>query len=248
MFLKKIIILLSIILIFFNDLNAKEINKFEKKFNKIQQYILITSYKVGKKYKTSDNITFGKTVASIALQESTAGKMLIGDKYEDKYYYIHYENGIKNKIFIEKEDLLKDKNGYYFNFNNNKNYRKKIYILKGQLKPLYDSSLGVFQIKPSTAEIMINKYFPEYKYLLNDKNKLIQKLLSDVEFSANIASSYLIYCYEEAKNRKMWNPYFKTISRYNGGWKNSNYYNNVLKKMKYLEKLNFFNDIEKKEE
>jgi len=205
----------------------------------MQTYVLKTAYKVGLQTKTKDGEHFAKTLSSVALQESSGGKVLVGDKYEDKYFYIHYEEGIRNKVYVTKANTyIKNKKRYY---KYKLKYTKKIYKEVGELKSLYNSSLGAFQIKPSTAEIMIKRYFyKKYKNLLTDKNLLVQKLLSDVEFGAKIAASYLKHNYNYGLKIHKKNPYFLTVSRYNGGNVNHKYYNNIMKRMRYLERIKFF--------
>ena len=190
-------------------------------------------YKIGKSESAKDGTTFEKALSSIYLQESSAGMMVVGDKYEDKYYYKHY-NSI---VYLDNKKSSYTEDGQiYFTYKNK--YRKKVYVEKGVLKPLHKSSLGGFQIKLSTAKAIIKKNkMKQYYYLLENDTKLINKLLIDYKFSAKLALKYLIMAYHEASERKMWNPYFKSISRYNGGWKNVTYYTNVMNRMKTINEL-----------
>lgn len=190
-------------------------------------------YKIGKTMKANDGMTFEYALSSIYLQESSAGIKVIGDKYTDKFYYKHYDK----KIFVSRKDVYIDKNNRMKYLYKNL-YVKKIYKLTGQLKPLRESSLGGFQIKLSVAKYIIKKRkIKEYYDLLKNDVKLINLLLINYEFSAKIALNYLIITYNEASNRKMWNPYFKSISRYNGGWNNKAYYGKVMNRMKTIKTL-----------
>lgn len=98
---------------------------------------------------------------------------------------------------------------------------------------LYDS-IGPFQIRPATAERVIRERLPQFQYMLKDRKVLLMKLLNNTRFSAIIAGNYLIMCYEEAQKRKMWNPWYKAVSRYNGGWSNNTYVRKVSRKIKLL--------------
>ena len=62
-------------------------------------------------------------------------------------------------------------------------------------------------------------------------------LLTNTEFSILIAGRYLKRNYEYALKKGKWNPYYKTISRYNGGWNNTTYYKRVMKRMKHVNRL-----------
>jgi len=103
----------------------------------------------------------------------------------------------------------------------------------GKLKSLYDSSLGVFQIRLITAKEVIkkdkfmNKYFNHLLY--NDK-KLVNLLLLDTEFSAMIACTYLKMTYNYALKHKHKSSWRSAISRYNGGWNNTVYIERVMKR------------------
>lgn len=190
-------------------------------------------YEIGKTIKANDGMTFEYALSSIYLQESSAGIRIVGDKYMDKFYYKHHGK----KFFVSRKDVYIDKNNIMKYLYKNL-YVKKIYKLTGQLKPLRESSLGGFQIKLSTAKYIIKKRkMKEYYNLLKNDVKLINLLLINYKFSAKIALNYLIMTYNEASNRKMWNPYFKSISRYNGGWNNKAYYGKVMNRMKTIKTL-----------
>jgi hypothetical protein len=113
----------------------------------------------------------------------------------------------------------------------------------GRLKNLYHSSLGVFQIKLSTARYVIkkSKYLRKhFVHLLKDDKMLVNLLLTSTEFSTIVAANYLIMNYEIALKRGYENPYHSAISRYNGGWINSTYKSNIFERMEYIKKLRIF--------
>ena len=67
--------------------------------------------------------------------------------------------------------------------------------------------------------------------------RLINRLLTDFSFGAEIAGHYLLSMYEEARKRGFSNPYKRAIGRYNGGWNNIPYYNLVMKKSITVKKV-----------
>lgn len=110
----------------------------------------------------------------------------------------------------------------------------------GKLKSLYESSLGTLQIKISTAKETIkkSKFLRKYfKHLLTDDKKLVNMLLTNIRFSTLIAVYYLKFNYEHAIRLGFSKPYFRTISRYNGGWNNKTYYTRVKKRIRWLKKF-----------
>lgn len=60
--------------------------------------------------------------------------------------------------------------------------------------------------------------------------RLINRLLTDFSFGAEIGGHYLLSVYEEARKRGFSNPYKRAIGRYNGGWNNTTYYRLVMAK------------------
>lgn len=178
--MKKLIISLMLIL----SVNAHALS--EKQMDNLQ-----IAYSIGKITKANDGMTFEKTLASIMLTESSAGKNLVGDD--------RYKNGTK--------------------------------------KPLYKSSLGTMQMQISTARWLSKKYDAlQWVQRLNDK-QLTAQILNNSKFACILAGYYILYNYELAQRKGMWNPYYKTISRYNGGWKNETYFRRVMKNMKLVNKL-----------
>jgi len=110
----------------------------------------------------------------------------------------------------------------------------------GEFKPLELMSLGAFQIRVGTAEdVIVNNNLFKYKHLLKDKLKLVNRLLTDAKFGAIITGYYFVNNYNEALKRKMWNPYYRAVSRHNGGWNNNKYYTLFLKDITKIKKIDF---------
>jgi predicted DNA-binding antitoxin AbrB/MazE fold protein len=116
----------------------------------------------------------------------------------------------------------------------------------GEFKPLKEMSLGPFQIRVFTAREIIkeNKLRKYKKYLKND-TALINKLITDVEFGAKLSAYYFIKNYNEALRRGMSRPYYRAISRHNGGWNNKPYYTALMKNLRSIRKLDFVKMDEK---
>lgn len=111
--------------------------------------------------------------------------------------------------------------------------KKKRHLLK--------NSLGPFQIRISTIRVMSCK-IKSLNYLKEKSDWwIMNKLLSDYTFGAVIAGNYLKLNYERTNFN-----YFRSISRYNGGNNNWNYYNKVMSNMNIINGLKeegFFSDI-----
>lgn len=110
----------------------------------------------------------------------------------------------------------------------------------GEFKPLKEMSLGPFQMRVPTAKEIIqkNKLKEYYQYLKND-TALINRLITDAEFGAQLSAYYFIKNYNEALKRGMSRPYFRAISRHNGGWNNKTYFNALMKNLRSIRKLDF---------
>jgi len=93
------------------------------------------------------------------------------------------------------------------------------------------ASLGVMQIQASTARFMARTY-KELAWVdeLSDL-KIVNKLITDVEFSATIAAYYMRWLNDYRTS------YFSAISGYNGGMSNKAYYDRVVKNMKVIKDL-----------
>lgn len=188
-----------------------------------QQYVKGIAKKIGSQICTH-GMCFEDTLQAIAWQESSFGLNIIGDAKRTKYYYFNNNK----KVFIKRSDTIKDGGKRYIITNG---VVKEVHS-EVEFKRIEESSLGPFQIKLETAKYTIrkeklNKY---YDYLYDDQ-KLVNKLLTDVEFSATIAVNYLIINYKRALRRSHKNPWFYTVSKYNGGHKNFKYVNLISDKL-----------------
>lgn len=94
------------------------------------------------------------------------------------------------------------------------------------------ASLGAMQVRIPTARYMSSVFPKKLKEIhsLTDA-QLRVKLLSDIRFSAKVATLYIIHLSNTRKN------YFKTVSGYNGGMKNRPYFNRVITWNQKLKRL-----------
>jgi hypothetical protein len=225
--------------------------------SKKQISLLQKAYSIAKKYKSNDGHTFEDTIVAIYLVESNAGKHLIGDKYyvtgELKSLYESSLGPGQIKLstallVINSFDNLKRKYGqlYHKDYYAFKKYvpimRKLTYYKSVLNNPIWKKrwaegkKLKVKAWAEREYKYWLKKIKPYIKYIKKD-DIVIDKLLYDEEFSIEISLHYLILNYNVALKRKYYNPWFKSISRYNGGWKNTKYYKRVLKKMKIVRRL-----------
>jgi len=237
--MKKIIFLIPFFLF---GLNVNQLN------------ILKLSYNIGKKYKAIDGHTFEDTLSAIILTETSAGKYIIGDNYfqtgKEKplilkslgvaqvkletaiYIILKYPKIFKKyKQFIHKNPFIFKK---YVKYLINIQYFQNIYN-----RYKYDfSKRGRKVFKWAKRELFYNKKKMKKYLKYYQKDLLLSELLiSDIKFNLTIADLYLITNYNYALKHKMWNPWFKTISKYNGTWKNKIYYKKVIKNMKFWRKI-----------
>jgi len=107
----------------------------------------------------------------------------------------------------------------------------------GKRLKLEDSSIGVMQVRVLTVR-EVSKRVKSLNWVNKLSNSSIARLLkNNNQFNILICAHYIRMNYNYALKKKMWNPLFKTISRYNGGWYNKTYYKKVMKDMKQIEKL-----------
>lgn len=194
-----------------------------------QESVRATAERVGNANCVED-MCFGKTLQAITWQESSFGKNTIGDAKGTSYFYKH----MGEEVYISKSETYVSNGVRYYNFKPVKKvYVKKVYSRVGW-KPLAESSLGAFQIQIPTARRVIEKQkMTEYYHLLSNEQNLVNWLLHDVEFGAEIAVNYLIMNYTWAKG-KYKSPWKLAVSRYNGGNNNTRYIGAILKKVRQL--------------
>ena len=95
------------------------------------------------------------------------------------------------------------------------------------------TSVGAFQMHIPTARFIIKEYELIKYDNLND-TELAHKLAHDFEFSAVLAALYLKRNYEIALSFHK-NPWRATVSRYNGGWYNTEYLALIIKRMETVQ-------------
>lgn len=206
-------------------------------------------YTIGKNIKTSDGQSFEKTLASIMGQESDWGNYFnantftkesqlksltssIGDfqiqiataqmviksypNLSRKYGHMVYEG--KSVYFTYKRNLeqIKNLNDKYNQLKKSNNHTD---IVRNRLNHIHQEILNLKKIN-KTLIVKASK-----------DQTLINNLLHNHKFSADIAGHYLVLLYETAKNKKLPNSYLSALSAYNGGWFNTAYCNLIRKKM-----------------
>ena len=104
-------------------------------------------------------------------------------------------------------------------------------------KYLVNCSLGIMQVRVQTARY-VAKRVQMLSWVDSLSNKRIAHLLlHNAEFSCMIASQYLKLNYNLALKKGYKNPLYRAISRYNGGWNNTEYYERVKKNSKLAKRL-----------
>jgi len=218
-----------------------------------QTNVLKTTYKVASWFSAKDGHIFNDTMVAIILTESSGGKQLIGDNYingQEKPFImkslgvgqVKLETAIH--MIIAHKDVYEQFQEYIhkdpFAF---KKYYK--YLIKIEY---YQDILNRYKNKYDERSIKVKRWanrelrhykklFSPYKKYYKKDLELAQLLLSDIEFNVSVGALYLIQNYEIALRRHYSNPWFRAISRYNGGWKNKTYYKRVLKNMKIWKKI-----------
>jgi hypothetical protein len=192
-----------------------------------QQHVKNVAKYIGSKNCVQD-MCFSKTLQAIAWQESSYGTTIVGDAKGTYYFYKHNDKEVTIK---RKDTFMEGGTRYYWYSPINNKYIKKVYSKTGW-KPLELSSLGPFQIQIPTAKRVINKMnLTKYRYLLSDEKALVNKLLKSPKFGAIIAVNYLKLNYIHGKKIGHKNPWFLTVSRYNGGNNNTRYVSKIVSKI-----------------
>lgn len=93
------------------------------------------------------------------------------------------------------------------------------------------ASLGAMQIQARTARFMARTY--KELHWVNELSdfKIVNKLISDIKFSATIAAYYMKWLNDYRKT------YYSAVSGYNGGLSNWKYYKRVKKNLRYVKQL-----------
>lgn len=245
--IKLFTMVMLIVTVSFAELSSNQLKKIQDVYN------------IGKSIKASDGMTFEKGLTSMMGQESSWGIEVIGDKYDKngklksvyesslgnfqiklstakltikkfphlrkKYKYLVYEG---DSIYL-KYEKNKAKMDYYQSILDSKTWRKRYNL--GQEKAIKTLSW---------ATRNYNKHVKIHNELVNKARKdtrLINKLLTDHRFGAEIGGHYLLSLYEHAIKKGWSNAYRRSIGRYNGGWSNWTYAGKVINRMKTLNRL-----------
>jgi len=235
-------------------------------FGKLNQYqikLLQTVYDEAKKYKAIDGHVFNDTLCAIYLTESSAGIDVIGDNVDLRtgkirtlfessigpgqirlatalFVMNHFPDEFKDYSYLMHDDIYAYKKYVIYLKNIDKfediikRYRSKYPYIKSKKKRKRYRNV----LRWANKELINNRRkLKKYKYIIYKDKQIINLLFTDPRFSAKISTFYLIYNYNYALNHKMSNPWFRAISRYNGGWVNKKYYKKVISKMKIVRKL-----------
>jgi hypothetical protein len=211
--------------------------------------ILKTTYKIASYYQAKDGHKFNDTMCAIILTESSAGRYLIGDIYfatgKEKPFLLKSLGIGQIKLETAIRMILKYPQYFknYRNFIHKNPFAFKKYVIYLQNIAYYENIIHRYKNKHTKRAKKVLRWAKrELRYNQNKMNKykhyyqkdfqLAELLLSDIVFNIKIGTLYLITNYNEAKKRHMWNPWFKAISKYNGGWYNKRYYKKVIKNMK----------------
>ncbi len=212
-------------------------------------------YTIGKNIKTSDGQSFEKTLASIMGQESDWGNYFnsntftkdsqlksltssIGDfqiqvataqmvikshpKLSRKYGHMVYEGNSVYFTYKRNLEQIKNLNDKYNQLKKSNNHTA---IVRNRLNHIHQEILNLKKINKT---LIVNA---------SKDQILINNLLHNHKFSADIAGHYLVLLYETAKNKKFPNSYLSALSAYNGGWINTPYCNLIRKKMITIDTL-----------
>ena len=226
----------------------------------IQKAKIKTAYNIGKTIKAPDGMTFENTLPSIMGQESSWGKANIGDKYDNSGRLKSlYDSSLGNfqiklstaKITILKFPYLYKKYGHLVNtgkstYKEYAKYRKKLEYFR----KIFQSRSWKKRAKMGNKKAIATIAWAKKEFLKNYNlwkkaskqarrdTKLINNLMYNFKFSAEIAGYYLLNTYEQALNKfGKKQVYWRAIGKYNGGWNNKRYYNYIVKRMKIVKKV-----------
>ncbi len=241
----KFIILLMISVSFSFGLTNEQIQKIQD------------VYTVGKNIKTSDGHTFEKTLVGIMGQESDWGDFFNYAKTKESQLKsptssigdFQIQLATAQEV-IKSNDLLLKKYGnmlyegktVYFKYENNKRqmeYLKKLINNQKLLAKAKNGDLKAQKQLKQATETFGKLQKDNISLIVNAEKdrRLINNLLHNHKFSADIAGHYLVNLYEDAKIRRLSNPFARSIGAYNGTWNNSAYTQLINKKISLLSDL-----------
>jgi hypothetical protein len=187
---------------------------------------------VASKIKASDGMTFENAMLGMFQNESMRGEEKIGDLY--KYKYIVRETGVK----VHPRYVKTTPAGHRYIVYKGNVYGIKMVYDRKRPNETTRVARGLFHMRLDTAKGLIRRTeeLKKFRFLLRNDDRLATMLVANDVFAIKLAAYYLVQHYEVAKRRNYWNPYFKAISRYNGGWYNKTYYRSVKKAEKQIKK------------
>jgi len=197
---------------------AKLVIKSNKKLRKKYKYLIYNGNEVYSKYLNNK-----KELNKLNFKIKNNKKLLYKNEKKIKYY---------NDVLKNKKWLIRYKN----------KEKKAILTMKWAKKELKYTqkklNKNIKIIKNSFSKInKINKNLVFISKKINKDIKLINLLLTNYKFGAEIAANYLKMIYNEALSRHFDHPYRRTIGRYNGGWNNLKYFYRVKNHMKKVKKI-----------
>lgn len=205
--------------------------------------------------KGIDGHSFEQTLCAMALTESSAGRNIIGDQYIYSKHSGLTEASLgvlQVRLITAREMIKKEKymNENYLHFYVPYRLMKKYSKIKREINkytkiianPKYydkiDEEKDKKVLKWATRVLNENiELYKEYKGFEKLDLLSVSKLLSDIKFNTIVAHCYLKFNYDRAVRENRGNPYFGAISKYNGGWHNTEYFDRVQKNMKEVKRL-----------
>lgn len=217
--MKSVITVLVLLLTSTSALASIELTQEQKKVKTIAK-------RIGQQNKVKGK-SLDKTLQAIAWQESRFGQDLIGDCKHVKYYALNNNK----KIAVNLEKIYFKQGIPYTTLNK---IEKRVHVVGG-IKQLKSGSLGPFQVRVNTAKYVIQEMkLSQYAHLLKSDTAIIDRLLKDPEFGATMAAGYLKINYKEAEQAGVKDPWWRSVSRYNGGNHNTTYVRHITNKMAKL--------------
>lgn len=222
---------------------------------------LNTTYNKGLDLKEETGLSFEETLCAIQLTESSGGKNIIGDQYINGFSVELFKSSLGpmqeqirtvREIMERNSEVMAQYGEEYYYKTPHKQFDKYYNLYTKLSKKIAYYSGIVKNPKGNTrtdkkgldtmrwANAMLKKHqkdFKQYREYVKKDQALINLLLTDVEASTYFAFYYLKMNYNSAKKQGMSNPFFRAISRYNGGWNNTEYYKRVMKNLKEIRRL-----------
>ncbi len=107
----------------------------------------------------------------------------------------------------------------------------------GSKRTKVNSSLGDMQVRVVTAREVAKKVKSLNWVNTMSDEAIANLLLENTQFNVLVAVHYIRIYYNVALKKGLSRPLYRAISRYNGGWNNTEYYTKVMKNMKTITNL-----------